>query len=39
MDDFERLACYYASMRQDGMVIDWTTGEISQPAPRALRDH
>jgi hypothetical protein len=37
MDRFDRLALFYASMEQDGMVIDWTTGEITRPAPRTLR--
>lgn len=37
MDPFERLAVYYASMQQDGMIINWETGDISRPPPRTLR--
>jgi hypothetical protein len=38
MSEFDRLACYYANMCYDGMIVDWTTGEITRPAPRTLRD-
>lgn len=37
MDPFERMCLYYAIQQQEGMSINWTTGEISRPAPQFLR--
>lgn len=37
MDKFERLCWYYAIQQQEGMNIDWTTGEITLPPRQTLR--
>lgn len=37
MDRFERLCWYYAIQEQEGMRIDWSTGEIFRPPPQTLR--
>lgn len=39
MDRFERLSWYYAIQKQEGMIIDWATGEISQPPRETMRDN